>query len=109
MKKLLMLTLLMGLLVGCDALKKDPYGELRMSQEVFIGAVNTLVDLRTAGQIGDDEWPVVKKMAHSGEQYLLDWAAAIRAGEDDAKAKAAWYGVMRFLQPYLILKENDND
>lgn len=102
MKTRISLTLALCLLLtaGCATLEKDPYGSLRMSQEAFTGTVNILTELHKDGQIGDDEVEIITQAIHAGEQYLIEWEEAIKAGKDHAAIVAAFQTALDTLTTY---------
>lgn len=102
-KAIWLLCLLMVTSAGC-ALRKDPNAELVASAKVFSATVNVLTELKAQGQLGSDEIEDIGAMIHLGEKYLLQWRAAIEAGEIDADAMTAFRMILGELKNLLRKK-----
>ena len=86
-KLLLCVILLAG--VGCQ-IRGNPRAELLTAQRTFALTVNVLTELKSQGQLGDDEIEDIGAMIHLGEKYLLQWEQAVRANVADADAVTAF-------------------
>jgi hypothetical protein len=89
-KTKVLLCLLIVTSAGCQLLRNDQKAELVASAEIFAATVNVLTELKAQGQLGDDEIEDIGAMIHLGEKYLLQWRAAVDAGEEDADAMTAF-------------------
>ena len=85
---------------GCSTLKQDPYGELRLTQEVFLTAVISATDLYDAGQIAPDEVATLTRIILQGQEYLIAWQAAIEANQEYAAIIAGMQVVIEELTSY---------
>ena len=106
-KTLLLACLLAIVLAGCTSLREDPNAELKAAAEVFSSTVNVLTELKAQGHLSDDEIEDIGAMIHMGEKYLVEWRAAIDAGQRDADIVTAFNVILEKLAK-VRSKHNDN-
>lgn len=90
-------------LAGCQTL--SPRAELRIAQLAFEGVVVSLTDLQQAGQIGDDERPVVGKLIHLGRDLLEQWTNEIVATGERPKAADQFALILAELTEWELAKK----
>ena len=106
-KTLLFVCLLAIVPVGCNSLRTDPNAELKAAAEVFSSTVDVLTELKAQGHLSDDEIEDIGAMIHLGEEYLVEWRAAIEAGQRDADIVTAFNVILEKLAK-VRSKHNDN-
>ncbi len=95
----MILVTLLGV-TGCQTLEQDKYGELRLTQEIFLSAVISATELYEAGQIAPDEVETLTTIILQGQEYLIAWQAAIEANQEHAAIIAGMQVVIEELTRY---------
>jgi len=100
-------TLLLCFLVltsGCISTQPNPRADLAASQKIFTATVDSLTALIQAGKFTADEKEQIVLLAKLGEDYLIQWEIAIKAGRDSPDIIQSLQVVLNKLIEYQILK-----
>jgi len=95
------------LVFGCETFKSDPKVELLAAQKTFIATVDSLTTLHRAGKISEEEVKQLTVLIHKGQDYLIEWELALKAGNTRPDAISLFQTVLDQLLEYELVKGGD--
>lgn len=82
---------------GCNQFASNPNAELLASQKAFTATVDSLTALQKAGKFNPQETQQLTVLIHQGQDYLIKWRAALKAGQSKPDVIAAFQTVLQKL------------
>jgi len=95
------------LIFGCETFKSDPKAELLASQKTFSATVDSLTILQVAGKFSTEETEQLTVLIHQGQDYLIEWEGALKAGSTRPDAISLFQAVLDQLLEYELAKGGD--
>jgi len=100
---MVLLLCLLLLASGC-IWAENPKADLLASQKTFSATVDTLTALQISGKFSPEETEQLTILIHQGQQCLLEWETAIKAGRDSPSVIGLFQTVLEKLIDYNIQK-----
>ncbi|HUS74307.1 MAG TPA: hypothetical protein VMY06_14700 [Sedimentisphaerales bacterium] len=101
---LVLLLCFLLLAAGC-MWAENPKADLLASQKTFSATVDSLTALQISGKFSPEETGQLTILIHQGQQSLIEWEAAIKAGRDSPDVIELFQAVLTQLIDYNLAKE----